>query len=172
MTRNSQILNNLPLVHYVLGKMTIDFNDYDDLTSEGIIGLINAVDNYNKDKNIAFSTYAYTCIRNQVLYYLNKTKIICISLDTKIGKSITLIDTIADNESLILEKMIYKELVNDIKIIIKNILSEGEKYIISSLYGIGIKKKNQTVLAGEFECKQGTISKKHSSILLKLKQHF
>ncbi len=44
----------------------------EDLTQEGFMGLLCAVDTYDKSRNVKFSTYANVCIRNKMLSALNK----------------------------------------------------------------------------------------------------
>ena len=43
-----------------------------DLIQEGTVGLIEAVERYDPDKNVAFSLYAVHRIRGRILNYLNK----------------------------------------------------------------------------------------------------
>ena len=40
--------------------------DFDDLVQYGYIGLQNAIDNYDKDKNVLFYTFAIFCIRREI----------------------------------------------------------------------------------------------------------
>jgi len=79
-TRDSQlreeaIINFLPIVHYVMGRLVykpLDPMDYDDLVSQGVMGLIEAVDNYDLSYDTKFSTYAVPRIRGKILDYLRK----------------------------------------------------------------------------------------------------
>ena len=41
--------------------------DYNDLAQEGLIGLINAIDNFKNQKNIKFSTFAFICIKRRII---------------------------------------------------------------------------------------------------------
>lgn len=41
--------------------------DFEDIMQEGFIGLFNAIKNYDESKNIPFATYAYHCIRRQII---------------------------------------------------------------------------------------------------------
>ncbi len=71
--REEIILKHLPLVHFVLGRLGLSYSlgaDYEDAKSQGLIGLIEAVDNYNPDLGTQFSTYATLRIRGRVLDYL------------------------------------------------------------------------------------------------------
>ena len=72
---NDLIVGNLGLVHFVIKKMNIsNLNEYDDFYQVGVIGLINAAKTYNDKLNKSFSTYAYICIKNEILRYLKKNE--------------------------------------------------------------------------------------------------
>ena len=44
----------------------------DDLAQEGFIGLLSAVENYDENRNVKFSTYANVCIRNKMISAFDK----------------------------------------------------------------------------------------------------
>jgi RNA polymerase sigma factor for flagellar operon FliA len=71
--REEAILGFIPLVHYVLGRLGFKPNnimDHDDLVSQGVIGLIEAVDHYDLSYGTKFSTYAVPRIRGKILDFL------------------------------------------------------------------------------------------------------
>ena len=71
--RETVILHFTPLVHFILGRLGISrsiTNDYEDLQSQGIMGLIEAVDHYKPEFGTKLSTYASFKIRGRVLDYL------------------------------------------------------------------------------------------------------
>jgi len=72
--REQIIADSLPLVKYVLGRMRLTTNktDLEDIQSAGIIGLLNALEEFNLNKNTKFSTYATWKIRGAILDYLRK----------------------------------------------------------------------------------------------------
>lgn len=49
-------------------------NLYEDFVSLGNIGLLSAIENFNKDIGYQFSTYAYYCIRNSIFEYMRNNK--------------------------------------------------------------------------------------------------
>ena len=73
--RDKLIIHNIRLVLYEIFKR-FDKVNYDkrDLVSIGILGLINAIDNFDSSKKIRFSTYAAICIDNEILIFLKKLK--------------------------------------------------------------------------------------------------
>lgn len=68
--RSSLIEKYTPLVKYVAGrvKMVVPPHvEFDDLVGFGIIGLITAVDRFNPERKIKFSTYATSRIRGSII---------------------------------------------------------------------------------------------------------
>ena len=71
--REKVVLQSVPLVHYLLGRMGITQEigrDYEDLAHQGLMGLIDAVDNFDPEFSARFSTYASLRIRGKILDYL------------------------------------------------------------------------------------------------------
>ncbi len=71
--REEVILRYVPLVHYVLGRLGISQAmgaDYEDAASQGLLGLIQAVDKFNPAYGTQFSTYATLRIRGKVIDHL------------------------------------------------------------------------------------------------------
>jgi RNA polymerase sigma factor FliA len=71
--RETIILHFVPMVHFVLGRLGISrstSDDYDDLESQGVMGLIEAVDHFKPDLGNKLSTYATFKIRGKILDYL------------------------------------------------------------------------------------------------------
>ncbi len=68
--RDELISRNVRLVKYVAGRMAIGLPtsvSYDDLVSDGLFGLIDAVEKFNPDLKIQFPTYAKTRIKGAIL---------------------------------------------------------------------------------------------------------
>ena len=63
----------LPSVRRLARVYTKSSADRDDLVSEGILGLMNAVKTFSADKNAGFSTYASVCINTRMLSALKKS---------------------------------------------------------------------------------------------------
>ena len=84
--RESLILDNLPLVKYIVDKLSVYLPpsvDRDDLIEAGIIGLIDAVDKYDPEKNCKLSTYARFRIKGAILDELRSLDIIPKSMRQK-----------------------------------------------------------------------------------------
>jgi len=71
--REKLILQSVPLVHYLLGRMGMTQemgSDYEDLAHQGLMGLIDGVDHFDPKFNARFSTYTSLRIRGKILDYL------------------------------------------------------------------------------------------------------
>lgn len=69
--RERDILDNMGLVYKIAHSMrpthTNSFVGFDDLVSEGTLGLMDALDKYSPKRGVKFSTYAAIRIRGQML---------------------------------------------------------------------------------------------------------
>lgn len=82
--KNEIILGNLKLILTVIKKISIPSNiDPDDLFQIGCIGLIKAIENFNVDLNVAFSTYAIPMITGEIKRYLRDNNNVKISRQIK-----------------------------------------------------------------------------------------
>ncbi len=71
--KDQLIINNIEVVKVISGRLYHSYNsyvDYDDLVSYGIIGLIDAIEKFDPDKNIKFETYANFRIRGSIIDHL------------------------------------------------------------------------------------------------------
>lgn len=68
--REELIMTYAPLVKYVAERLAIRMPSHifkDDLTSAGVIGLFDAIDNYDSSRGIKFETYAFYRIKGAML---------------------------------------------------------------------------------------------------------
>lgn len=72
--RNQYICDNINLVRHIIKQHNYfdGSNREDDLLSEGLIGLIRAVDTFDPKRKCKFATYAARCIRNQIVDYVRR----------------------------------------------------------------------------------------------------
>lgn len=69
--------DHLGLVHTIARKRHQQFGhkySYDDLYQEGCIGLLKAIERFDKTKGVRFSTYAYACINSHILNMIRDDK--------------------------------------------------------------------------------------------------
>lgn len=74
--RSDYIENNLGLVYSIADKLckTSRVDSKEDLIQDGIVGLIVAVDTFDDNRGVKFSTYAYTIIYHEMITSLKKQK--------------------------------------------------------------------------------------------------
>lgn len=65
-SRDRQICDNLGLVHSIAHRFLGRGVEYEDLFQAGCIGLIKAVDNFDKERGFALSTYAVPVIMGEI----------------------------------------------------------------------------------------------------------
>lgn len=81
--REELIYGNLRLVLSVIQRFTGRAECLDDLFQVGCVGLIKAVDNFNTDLDVKFSTYAVPMIIGEIRRYLRDNNSIRISRSTR-----------------------------------------------------------------------------------------
>lgn len=181
--RNKLIEHNLRLVAYIVSKHFSDSKEQEDLISIGTIGLIKAAETFDISKEISFSTYAGTCIQNQIKMYFrkNKHKYAEIYMNEPIetdknGNEVTMADIFSDDtcvddevELRINTEKLYKY--------INRTLNEREKLIISKRYGLnhdGIMHKpmTQREVAKELKISRSYVSRIEKKAIDKLKKEF
>lgn len=95
------VLNNVGMVGISLKSLNLNPLD-EDLFSIGIVGVVKAVNTFNPDKGVEFSTYATPIIRNEILMAFRKKRIFpAFSLDEPYdfgnGESVDFSEIISDN---------------------------------------------------------------------------
>ncbi len=73
--RNELILNHLPLVKHVLGRLAGELPphvDLENLESAGVLGLVEAAQKFDPTRNAQFKTFAYFRIRGAILDELRR----------------------------------------------------------------------------------------------------
>ena len=162
--REQAILANQELVRYVIKSLGLNAFD-EDLFQIGCVGLIKAVDSFDFEKNIKFSTYAAKVIRNEILMTLRKKHINAQSLDelfTIDGFETSLMDMISDNicmEDELISTMYLEQAFSK--------LNNNEKKII---YLHFIKGTKQHELAKMMGFTQSYISRMISEIIKKMRR--
>lgn len=69
------IKENKGLICSIINKYT-RYYEFDDLYQVSVIGIIKAYNNYNKNSNTKFTTYAYKYILSEVVNFVNNSKVI------------------------------------------------------------------------------------------------
>lgn len=172
----SQIVNdNIGLVKYIANKFSIhnhSIDDYDDLVSIGTIGLIKAVLAYDKSKKIKFSTFAVTCIANEIKKHFRKENrnVNNLYLEDEIQFKDSIIkieDMIEDKKADFIEKILSEQQEVEIINIILNCFSVRSTIIL--LYRIsGLEQEEIARTIGVSQGYVAKILKKEKSIIHKI----
>lgn len=106
------LTENKNLVYFVLRRYFPSLRGDQDLAQEGFIGLWKASLKY--DGRVKFSTFAITCIRNEMLQYLRKQRRApnAVSLDAPLAHvegDFSLGDTLEDTEASAFETKIFAD---------------------------------------------------------------
>jgi len=171
------IEHNLRLVVYTAQKFENTGVSIDDLISIGAVGLIKAVNSYNKEKNIKVATYASRCIENEILMYLRKNQKTKkdLSLDNPInidseGNELLLADVVGTDED-VLFKGVENELENTLLKQAIGELSWRERDIINMRFGLnGEDEMTQKEVADSLNISQSYISRLEKKILTRMKK--
>lgn len=74
MNKYEDVINSTSKMIYMIINKYFRGYDKEDLYQVGVLGVIKAYDNYKKDHNTKFSTYAYTYIYGEIYTYTNNLK--------------------------------------------------------------------------------------------------
>lgn len=158
---------NINLVYFVVNTYHT-YLEKDELISLGNLGLAKAINTYDIDKNISFSTYAIKCIRNEINNKLRRKEVINISLESNnLSDEMNLKELIPspDSENFILD-IEYKEIIKDIYSQIEELKPLDKKILELSLGLNGQKKHTLLEIANILNYKST------STVLSRLKNSF
>lgn len=154
--REELIRKYTPMVRHIVKKTYRSTLEFDDMMQEGLIGLLNAIEEYNfNDFNVKFSSFAYLCIIRKIYNvirqsnnYKNRTLNTAISLQSfiDINENRPLMEIISasqlDPEILTEEKWANQRLNQ----VLKNHLSLLEYTVISLiLMGYSMKEIEEEI---------------------------
>ena len=176
--RDKIILHNTKLVYKIVDKYTE--NDKDDLLQIGMIGLIKAVDGYNFDKKIAWSTYMYSCVNNEIRMYFRiqnyekRSKFVECSIyaevDVKKDNPVAIVDMIYDKNINIFEEVALNIEIEKITKTMKKLLSEREYRTMELRYGLnGNSEHTQQEVANMMGIHRTQISRYEKKSIQKIK---
>ena len=171
------IRHNMRLVAHVVKKYQGAENQ-DDLISTGTIGLIKAINTYDKSKGTALATYTARCIENEILmlHRANKKYQGTASLSDAIGtdkdgNELTLMDLIPDDQDSVIDLVERKiERKNLIKLLQKCL--NGREYAVINLrYGLkGGKPLPQREVAAFLKISRSYISRIEKKAIEKVRK--
>ena len=177
--RNKLVEHNLRLVAHIIKKYYQNTSSQDDLVSIGTIGLIKAINTYDRNKNIKLSSYASRCIENEILMHFRNIRkssqdiSLNDTIDTdKDGNPLTLMDIMAD-ESNIDDDIDTKMNLQVLQQYIDSTLTDREREIIIYRYGLmGVDPLPQRELAKRLNISRSYISRIEKKALEKLRRRY
>ncbi|MBQ9382603.1 MAG: RNA polymerase sporulation sigma factor SigK [Ruminiclostridium sp.] len=181
--RDKLIEHNLRLVAYIVNKHFGDSRDIEDLVSIGTIGLIRAAETFDPAKEISFSTYASTCIQNQIKMYFRKNKhrssevYLNDPIDTdKNGNEITMADIFSD-DTCIDNEVDLKLDTDALYKYVNSVLDDRERDIIVKRYGLSVNGRaarplTQREVADKLGISRSYVSRIEKKAIDKLKAEF
>lgn len=157
------VLSNQALVASVLWSMNLNVFD-EDLFATGLVGLVKAVNRFDADKGISFSTFSVYVIKNEILMTFRKKRVdVAFSLDEtedmgdgEISYNNMLSDD-TDIEEIVLTKLIIDKAYSGLK--------DREKTVFDLAYKQG---KTQMEIADAIGISQAQVSR----ILTRISEKF
>jgi RNA polymerase sporulation-specific sigma factor len=73
--RDELIISYRPLVFWLAGKLRVHPSSFQDLIQEGMVALIEAVDRFEPERQLRFTTYAYYRIRGRMVNFLQRSEL-------------------------------------------------------------------------------------------------
>ena len=140
--RDALIEHNLRLVVYIAKRFENTGAGIEELVSIGTVGLIKAINTFNKDKNIKLATYASRCIENEILMFIRKSASHKneVSIDEPLsvdwdGNELLLSDVLGSEGDSVSRRMEEAEECRIIREAVKN-LTPRERVIIEMRFGL------------------------------------
>ncbi len=175
--RQALIEYNMRLVAHIARKYS-GSHDTDDLISAGTIGLIKAIDTYDKSKGSRLVTYASRCIDNELLMLLRheRKRLREVSLYEPIGmdkegNEISLMDITGNDDISVIDTMIHDYNISRLPECIKKSLTQREIHLLAKRYGLyGERPCTQKEIADLMGISRSYVSRIEKRALLKLRR--
>ena len=174
--REKLINHNMRLVAHIVKKYS-GSAETDDLISVGSIGLIKAIDSYEKSKGTQLATYTARCIENEILMLLRSNKkykndmYLSDSVGTdKDGNELTLMELLCEKEDSVFLKVDRSIERQKFLEFIREILTEREYTVLCLRYGLkGERAYAQREVAKFLKISRSYISRIENKAIDKLK---
>lgn len=158
----------MPLVGYVTARFLGRGYEYEDLYQYGCIGLIKAVDRFNPDYGVAFSTYAVPLIIGEIKRFLrgdgsvhvsrtikeNARRVMCIIEDAEKEGIAPTIEYISSRTGLDRQEAVLAiSALSPVKSIYEPISADGEIQIQDMLSNESVFDENDSIAVSQAMCR-------------------
>lgn len=136
LTCRSQLIEHYqPLVFKMVMRWRSNQAVMMDLVQEGTVGLIEAVENYQPDRGVAFSLFATHRIRGRILNYLEREgKLNWVYMDSPVDtEQSTLGDTLVDTAAAVSDQAEHNYVLEQLRSAMGR-LPEREQVVLSGVY--------------------------------------
>ena len=133
--RERLVTRYLPLIKYVVGRMTVSPPqglDYEDLWSFGVFGLLDAIERFDPSKGFSFRTFAVPRIRGAVLDELRKCDWVSRTGREKLQKLNRAVEKVLRDRGLLRDEWVMQEMGVDEKTY-REILELSSRSYVASL---------------------------------------
>lgn len=171
---------NIKLIHYVANSFRNTKIFYDDLYGAAQLGFTKALNSYDSERGAKFSTFAVSCMRNEIRFFLRKERkqsdntvsYNFVLTTDKNGNEFELFDTLSEKDEGLPELdelMVQKESRGAILEAVDQ-LTEMEQFIMNHRYELnGFPFKTQKAISEEIGMSQANVSKMQKNCIDKIK---
>ncbi|MCT4564085.1 MAG: FliA/WhiG family RNA polymerase sigma factor [Maledivibacter sp.] len=148
------IVENIELVKIISGRLYHSYNsnvEYDDIVSYGILGLIDAIEKFDPDKNVKFETYANFRIRGSIIDHLRSLDWVPRSTRQKYRKFEEAMSKLQSSYGLNIDDDILANELNMSLEELKIFLSEVSIFSVVSLDDKMSENSNFNIISEDFE---------------------
>lgn len=148
---NKLVEDNIGLVHFTIRRYYPTFAGNEDVTQEGMLGLVKAANTFDESKGVKFSTYATMCIINQVRAWCrinlkhNNVLSYDVTILDDIGEEISFLELTMGDEDIDISTINFKQFYET--------LNDDEKELVQML-----STYNQTEIGEKYGLAHNTIS--------------
>lgn len=161
------VLRYIYIIEYKAGAYGQTPDEVADLSQEGLVGFIKAIQTFDNSKGIKLSTYANTCITNRMLSSISKMN--KISVNEALSEDIDILSSIGNNrvnfeqspESIILEQERYQETISKISYSLTDL-----EWTVFNLY---LEEKTYSQISNELSLSQKAVNNAMQRVRKKLK---
>lgn len=178
--RMTLIERNLRLVVHVAKKYHNCGREMDDLICIGNIGLVKAVNTYNRTKGTQLATYAARCIDNEILMIIRKAKKEkmevslhgSIGMDTE-GNELSLIDVLCTGQDDVMDMVDLKLQVERLNTLIEKHLTDREQKVVIHRFGLrGFERMTQQDIGNMLGISRSYVSRIETKAIEVLNNYF